>query len=59
MAYEHPFSLAGIIMVVIIIGSVALIYNAFAICVSERTQTFRDAFKCWRNEKAKTKFRLF
>ena len=32
------FSLAGIIMVVIIIGSVALIYNAFAISVSERAR---------------------
>lgn len=32
------FSLAGIIMVVIIIGSVALIYNAFAISVSERSR---------------------
>lgn len=32
------FSLAGIIMGVIIIGSVALIYNAFAISVSERAR---------------------
>ena len=32
------FSLAGIIMSVIIIGSVALIYNAFAISVSERAR---------------------
>ncbi len=32
------FSLAGIIMAVIIIGSVALIYNAFAISVSERSR---------------------
>ncbi|TCN26264.1 ABC transporter permease [Mesobacillus foraminis] len=32
------FSLAAIIMVVIIVGSVALIYNAFAISVSERTR---------------------
>jgi putative ABC transport system permease protein len=32
------YSLAGIIMSVIIIGSVALIYNAFAISVSERTR---------------------
>lgn len=32
------FSLASIIMAVIIIGSVALIYNAFAISVSERTR---------------------
>ncbi|WP_010283687.1 FtsX-like permease family protein [Bacillus timonensis] len=32
------FSLAGIIMTVIIIGSVALIYNAFAISVSERSR---------------------
>ncbi|GGA90792.1 FtsX-like permease family protein [Ornithinibacillus halotolerans] len=32
------FSLAGIIMAVIIIGSVALIYNAFAISVSERAR---------------------
>ena len=32
------FSLAAIIMVVIIIGSVALIYNAFAISVSERAR---------------------
>ena len=32
------FSLAGIIMVVIIVGSVALIYNAFAISVSERAR---------------------
>ena len=32
------YSLAGIIMAVIIIGSVALIYNAFAISVSERAK---------------------
>jgi len=32
------FSVAGIIMAVIIIGSVALIYNAFAISVSERSR---------------------
>ncbi|OLS33667.1 FtsX-like permease family protein [Bacillus sp. MRMR6] len=32
------FSLAAIIMAVIIIGSVALIYNAFAISVSERSR---------------------
>ncbi|MDR4887370.1 FtsX-like permease family protein [Fredinandcohnia sp. QZ13] len=32
------FSLAGIIMAVVIIGSVALIYNAFAISVSERSR---------------------
>ncbi|WP_138417201.1 ABC transporter permease [Aquibacillus sediminis] len=32
------FTLAGIIMAVIIIGSVALIYNAFAISVSERAR---------------------
>lgn len=32
------FSLASIIMVVIMIGSVALIYNAFAISVSERAR---------------------
>ncbi|MEH7238687.1 FtsX-like permease family protein [Bacillus sp. JJ1562] len=32
------FSLAGIIMTVIIIGSIALIYNAFAISVSERSR---------------------
>ena len=32
------FSLAGIIMGVIIIGSVALIYNAFGISVSERAR---------------------
>jgi putative ABC transport system permease protein len=32
------FGLAGIIMTVIIIGSVALIYNAFAISVSERSR---------------------
>ncbi len=32
------FSLAGIIMGIIIIGSVALIYNAFAISVSERAR---------------------
>ncbi|WP_077622331.1 ABC transporter permease [Sediminibacillus massiliensis] len=32
------FSLAGIIMAVIIIGSVGLIYNAFAISVSERSR---------------------
>lgn len=32
------FSLATIIMVVIIIGSIALIYNAFAISVSERAR---------------------
>lgn len=32
------YSLAGIIMTVIIIGSVALIYNAFAISVSERSR---------------------
>lgn len=32
------FSLAGIIMAVIIVGSVALIYNAFAISVSERSR---------------------
>lgn len=32
------FSLAGIVMGVIIIGSVALIYNAFAISVSERSR---------------------
>ncbi|KKK36467.1 cell division protein FtsX [Mesobacillus campisalis] len=32
------FSLAGIIMAVIIIGSIALIYNAFAISVSERAR---------------------
>ncbi|MFD2443811.1 ABC transporter permease [Bacillus sp. CGMCC 1.16607] len=32
------YSLAGIIMGVIIIGSVALIYNAFAISVSERSR---------------------
>ncbi|WP_142829717.1 ABC transporter permease [Planococcus soli] len=32
------FSLAGIIMAVILIGSVALIYNAFAISVSERAR---------------------
>ncbi|WP_453990930.1 ABC transporter permease [Bacillus nitroreducens] len=32
------FSLAGIVMMVIIIGSVALIYNAFAISVSERSR---------------------
>jgi putative ABC transport system permease protein len=32
------FSLAAIIMVVIIVGSVALIYNAFAISVSERSR---------------------
>ncbi|WP_186577894.1 ABC transporter permease [Aquibacillus kalidii] len=32
------FSLVGIIMVVIFIGSVALIYNAFAISVSERSR---------------------
>lgn len=32
------FSLVGIIMAVIIIGSVALIYNAFAISVSERAR---------------------
>ncbi|MCT2535241.1 ABC transporter permease [Aquibacillus koreensis] len=32
------FSLAGIIMAVIIIGSVSLIYNAFAISVSERAR---------------------
>jgi putative ABC transport system permease protein len=32
------YSLAGIIMSVIIIGSVGLIYNAFAISVSERTR---------------------
>jgi putative ABC transport system permease protein len=32
------YSLAGIIMSVIVIGSVALIYNAFAISVSERTR---------------------
>ena len=32
------FSVAGIVMAVIIIGSVALIYNAFAISVSERSR---------------------
>ncbi|MCB5237492.1 ABC transporter permease [Niallia circulans] len=32
------YSLLGIIMVIIIIGSVALIYNAFAISVSERAR---------------------
>jgi len=32
------FSLAGIIMAVVIIGSVSLIYNAFAISVSERSR---------------------
>lgn len=32
------FSLAGIIMIVIVIGSVSLIYNAFAISVTERTR---------------------
>ncbi|TXC92690.1 ABC transporter permease [Metabacillus litoralis] len=32
------FSLLGIIMIVIIVGSVALIYNAFAISVSERSR---------------------
>lgn len=32
------FSLVGIIMIVIIVGSVALIYNAFAISVSERSR---------------------
>lgn len=32
------FSLAGIIMAVIILGSVSLIYNAFAISVSERAR---------------------
>jgi putative ABC transport system permease protein len=32
------FSLAGIIMAVIIIGSISLIYNAFAISVSERAR---------------------
>ncbi|UTR16520.1 FtsX-like permease family protein [Salipaludibacillus sp. LMS25] len=32
------YSLAGIIMLVIIVGSIALIYNAFAISVSERAR---------------------
>lgn len=32
------FSLAGIIMAIIIIGSIALIYNAFAISVSDRAR---------------------
>ncbi|KHF39229.1 ABC transporter permease [Halalkalibacter okhensis] len=32
------FSLAGIIMAIVIIGSIALIYNAFAISVSERSR---------------------
>ena len=36
--HKTLFSLAAIIMVVIIIGSVALIYNAFAISVSERAR---------------------
>jgi putative ABC transport system permease protein len=36
--HKTLFSLAAIIMSVIIIGSVALIYNAFSISVSERTR---------------------
>ncbi|MDS9201606.1 FtsX-like permease family protein, partial [Streptococcus pneumoniae] len=32
------FSLAGIMMGIVVIGSVALIYNAFAISVSERAR---------------------
>ncbi|MFB5269381.1 ABC transporter permease [Paenibacillus enshidis] len=37
-SYSMMFSLSAIIMVVIMIGSVSLIYNAFAISVSERSR---------------------
>lgn len=37
-SYSTMFSLAAIVMAVIMIGSVSLIYNAFAISVSERSR---------------------
>lgn len=38
--YEVLYSLAAIVLVLVVFGSVALIYNAFAISVSERTKQF-------------------
>ena len=53
------FSLAGIIMAIIIIGSIALIYNAFAISVSERARHLGMLGECWCDKKTKRNSVLF